>query len=94
MGLKTCLLFAFIVVGVLMHVDAKEEKTETFVQPLFCSLRAEAGLCKGHFRKYAWDAVSGKCVEFLYGGCFGNANNFQTKEECEQMCSSATHKTD
>ena len=23
---------------------------------------------------------------FLYGGCDGNENNFETKEECEKKC--------
>jgi len=26
------------------------------------------------------------CVQFEYGGCMGNKNNFATKEECEQIC--------
>lgn len=27
-----------------------------------------------------------ECVEFIYGGCAGNSNNFETKEDCEQKC--------
>lgn len=27
-----------------------------------------------------------ECVEFIYGGCAGNSNNFETKEDCEEKC--------
>jgi len=36
----------------------------------------------------SWSYISRKniCVEFDYGGCGGNDNNFTTKEECESKC--------
>lgn len=27
-----------------------------------------------------------KCVSFAYGGCEGNANRFQSVEDCEKTC--------
>lgn len=36
--------------------------------------------------RWGFDAKSGKCIQFIYGGCGGNANNFQTQEECENKC--------
>lgn len=27
-----------------------------------------------------------ECVEFIYGGCAGNSNNFESKEDCELKC--------
>ncbi|XP_037709958.1 male accessory gland serine protease inhibitor-like [Drosophila subpulchrella] len=35
-----------------------------------------------------WSYISRKniCVDFDYGGCGGNDNNFTTKEECENKC--------
>ena len=30
--------------------------------------------------------LSGVCEEFIYGGCGGNENNFETLEECNQQC--------
>ncbi|VDK55795.1 unnamed protein product [Gongylonema pulchrum] len=36
---------------------------------------------------FYYDAFSGKCHPFIYGGCGGNLNKFKTKEECEARCS-------
>ncbi|KAA3669776.1 uncharacterized protein DEA37_0006207 [Paragonimus westermani] len=40
----------------------------------------------GYFMRYAYDARSGQCVKFVYGGCQGNGNRFDSKEECEDQC--------
>ena len=29
---------------------------------------------------------SGKCELFMYGGCAGNQNNFNSVEDCEKQC--------
>ncbi|KAF8563344.1 hypothetical protein P879_10220 [Paragonimus westermani] len=51
-----------------------------------CLLPPERGPCMGHSTRYAYDARSGECVEFVYGGCRGNGNRFDSKEECEDQC--------
>ncbi|KHJ44184.1 Kunitz/Bovine pancreatic trypsin inhibitor domain protein [Trichuris suis] len=33
---------------------------------------------------YDWDLK--QCLEFTYGGCEGNVNNFDSIEECEVFC--------
>lgn len=38
------------------------------------------------FYRFAYDVEKRECVEFIYGGCAGNSNNFETKEDCEQKC--------
>lgn len=51
-----------------------------------CSLPAEAGDCLAAFPRYAFNADSGECEFFTYGGCGGNGNNFETVDECEAAC--------
>lgn len=38
--------------------------------------------------RWYFDFASQMCLEFIYGGCGGNSNNFATKELCEQQCGS------
>ncbi|KAM7540797.1 hypothetical protein Aperf_G00000044610 [Anoplocephala perfoliata] len=52
-----------------------------------CKMPQDTGSCRGSFRRWAYNASKGACVEFIYGGCQGNANNFETQEVCEAMCS-------
>lgn len=51
-----------------------------------CYLPHETGRCRAYIEKWGFDASSRRCVKFTYGGCGGNANNFDTKEACEQRC--------
>ncbi|VDO01400.1 unnamed protein product [Rodentolepis nana] len=51
-----------------------------------CDLPLETGPCRGKFIKWGKNSKSGKCAEFIYGGCGGNSNNFDTEEECERTC--------
>ena len=51
-----------------------------------CSLPPVTGRCKALFRRYHYDPNLGACREFVYGGCDGNANNFQTPAECLVAC--------
>ncbi|XP_052096361.1 isoinhibitor K-like [Mytilus californianus] len=51
-----------------------------------CWLPASSGPCYGYFNKYYFNKRSGKCEKFVYGGCQGNANNFETLMDCEIEC--------
>nr|W4VSH9.2 RecName: Full=Kunitz-type U19-barytoxin-Tl1a; Short=U19-BATX-Tl1a; AltName: Full=Kunitz-type serine protease inhibitor Kunitz-1; Flags: Precursor [Trittame loki] len=51
-----------------------------------CSLEKKVGPCKAHMPRYYFNRETGLCEEFIYGGCSGNHNNFQTKEQCESFC--------
>ncbi|CAL1571279.1 unnamed protein product [Knipowitschia caucasica] len=51
-----------------------------------CSLPSRVGMCKAAFRRWFFDSDSGSCQRFIFGGCDGNDNNFQSQEECEAAC--------
>ncbi|XP_042886785.1 tissue factor pathway inhibitor 2-like [Penaeus japonicus] len=44
------------------------------------------GPCKAGFRRYFYDPWSMDCLLFIYGGCHGNDNNFDSLEACRRAC--------
>lgn len=52
-----------------------------------CNLEADAGSCRGVYKRYFYDSSSQSCQEFEYSGCRGNQNNFLTNEICMSSCS-------
>ncbi|XP_064648807.1 papilin-like [Lineus longissimus] len=64
--------------------------TATPAIPNACSIGPDTGPCKASFLRYFYNPVSNKCEEFLYGGCRGNGNRFNTVEMCEMICVTAS----
>lgn len=54
-----------------------------------CSLPSLKGDCDGNETKWYFDAANERCSQFVYGGCYGNANNFESAAECEDRCRTA-----
>ncbi|XP_017789145.1 PREDICTED: trypsin inhibitor-like [Habropoda laboriosa] len=52
-----------------------------------CLLPLEHGPCKALMTRYGYNPVTNKCEEFMYGGCRGNENNFQSQDKCQEICS-------
>ncbi|XP_014674793.1 PREDICTED: spondin-1-like [Priapulus caudatus] len=51
-----------------------------------CNMPRDPGPCRGFFARWHYDPEERRCGRFWYGGCRGNSNNFETYEECQQMC--------
>ncbi|PIK43392.1 Papilin [Apostichopus japonicus] len=51
-----------------------------------CKLPIELGPCRGAIQRHGFNSTSGECEEFTYGGCLGNANNFETRRDCTDEC--------
>lgn len=51
-----------------------------------CAMKDEPGPCKAIKDRFFFNVNTGLCELFEFGGCGGNANNFETKEECEESC--------
>lgn len=54
-----------------------------------CHLPVVSGFCKAYFQRFFFNDKTGECEQFIYGGCGGNANNFQTLADCQKTCSQA-----
>uniref|UniRef100_A0A023G2V3 BPTI/Kunitz inhibitor domain-containing protein n=1 Tax=Amblyomma triste TaxID=251400 RepID=A0A023G2V3_AMBTT len=52
-----------------------------------CREPAEPGPCKASFERWYFDSNTTTCRRFIYGGCRGNDNNFESKLECRRKCS-------
>lgn len=60
----------------------------------FCTQESETGNCRGMFPSWYYNAETNSCDEFIYGGCGGNANRFETGQACvqaaEEFCPNQT----
>ncbi|CAL1585757.1 unnamed protein product [Knipowitschia caucasica] len=65
---------------VLVQVLSPEQSS------LFCLAPPKVGPCRASFTRWRYDAVSGVCRNFTFGGCKGNYNNFLSAAACETAC--------
>uniref|UniRef100_A0A1I7YI99 Kunitz/Bovine pancreatic trypsin inhibitor domain protein n=1 Tax=Steinernema glaseri TaxID=37863 RepID=A0A1I7YI99_9BILA len=51
-----------------------------------CQLPKERGPCDRYELRFHYDSNLKECKYFFFGGCEGNANNFEHVEDCEKAC--------
>lgn len=55
-----------------------------------CSLPSMVGgpevWCRAMHQRWYYNSEAKKCESFNWGGCGGNANRFNTEEECKERC--------
>ena len=56
------------------------------LRPDFCLQPPYTGPCRAMFTRYFYNAVSGLCQTFTYGGCRKKQNNFLSEKECISTC--------
>ncbi|XP_071826356.1 uncharacterized protein [Apostichopus japonicus] len=70
-----------------------------FLSQTECSLRCEApicsqamvaGPCSAILAKFVYNALTGLCEPFIYSGCGGTANLFDTLADCMRYCTDST----
>ncbi|XP_030262073.1 amyloid beta precursor like protein 2 isoform X3 [Sparus aurata] len=72
-----------------MDESQDEDKTLQEVKAV-CTLEAETGPCRASMPRWHFDVSQRKCVRFIYGGCAGNRNNFDSEEYCMAVCKRLT----
>ncbi|KAI4886035.1 hypothetical protein NFI96_024197 [Prochilodus magdalenae] len=71
-------------------LPAEEEGSGTDM-PMFrgadaCTAEKDSGPCFGMLQRYYYNSSLMACQQFVFGGCLGNQNNFETEKECLQTC--------
>ncbi|CAJ0561764.1 unnamed protein product, partial [Mesorhabditis spiculigera] len=51
-----------------------------------CKMGRESGPCSDAVTQWYYDKEIAGCRQFTYGGCRGNGNRFDTREQCEGKC--------
>ena len=51
-----------------------------------CRAPAAVGPCDAAFQRWFYNFETSSCEQFTWGGCGGNDNNFESKDECEAIC--------
>ncbi|KAG9349679.1 hypothetical protein JZ751_028127 [Albula glossodonta] len=59
-----------------------------------CWEKAETGPCRAMLPRWYFDREEGRCAPFIYGGCGGNRNNFESEDYCLSVCSSVCKSRD
>ena len=57
-----------------------------------CDQSYETGPCRGYFPRWYYSREDNACKQFIYGGCDGNQNRFDNREECEAKCVAQTSR--
>uniref|UniRef100_A0A3Q4GVQ5 Amyloid-beta A4 protein n=1 Tax=Neolamprologus brichardi TaxID=32507 RepID=A0A3Q4GVQ5_NEOBR len=68
------------------------ESVEEVVRAV-CWARAESGPCHAMLERWYFMPETGRCAPFLFGGCGGNRNNFESEEYCLAVCSKLPYKS-
>uniref|UniRef100_A0A3Q1G156 Amyloid-beta A4 protein n=1 Tax=Acanthochromis polyacanthus TaxID=80966 RepID=A0A3Q1G156_9TELE len=64
------------------------ESVEEVVRAV-CWAQAESGPCHAMLERWYFMPEQARCAPFLFGGCGGNRNNFDSEEYCLAVCSSS-----
>uniref|UniRef100_A0A673CKZ3 Serine peptidase inhibitor, Kunitz type 1 a n=1 Tax=Sphaeramia orbicularis TaxID=375764 RepID=A0A673CKZ3_9TELE len=70
---------------ILLQIPVDEQKVR-------CTEPPDTGNCRDSLSKWYYNPLQQDCSLFNYGGCLGNENRFNTKEQCMKVCRGVTEK--
>lgn len=92
---SVCLLLSLTPAALTSDFEEDEDYVDPTVDPkvagrkpvfTFCAMRADDGPCKALMKRFYFNILTFECEEFIYGGCQGNENRFDSVEECKTTC--------
>ncbi|KAF7216223.1 tissue factor pathway inhibitor a [Nothobranchius furzeri] len=92
MALSTCWILCAVSLACVLHFGSCRRgrghvvQPEPFIFKELCAFKDDPGPCKAIKERFFFNVNTGQCELFEYGGCGGNINNFETLQECEEMC--------
>jgi hypothetical protein len=51
-----------------------------------CSGDPVTGPCRAFLRRWFYNSSAAECQPFVFGGCYGNDNNYRTQPDCKRIC--------
>ncbi|KAM9359397.1 kunitz-type protease inhibitor 2 [Symphorus nematophorus] len=69
-------------------VESEAAPTETSADDFAerCGAEPDIGPCRAAFKRWSYNKETGSCQPFIYGGCRGNKNNYESEESCIAAC--------
>ena len=74
----------FIAIAIVIFNSFLFPEVVSAQQKAICNQPIESGSCRASFNRYGFNGS--ECVQFNFGGCEGNENNFMTLADCQQSC--------
>ncbi|XP_029026207.1 kunitz-type protease inhibitor 2 [Betta splendens] len=72
------------------NAETRETNQTNQTNDSLCRQPVKVGACRAAFPRFFYNTTEQRCRSFIYGGCEGNGNNFDSQEACEETCSGVT----